>query len=806
MVRKEIPLSLIFLGVLVTGSPFIGVPKLHWKCSTPTVPWETYYCLLGYNRAQDDGRSITKVQQEFRNCTKLGPQIAEVHLECIGYQSSKMERYCHVEKPTSSPVVLVTCTTIPFSEIPTRLQPVLFCPTTPSPSPSTTISPATTRDSTTFARDLRPYCEEEVVSVSAAVWKAGSPLKIIIIIGSNNAETAGVTLTTPSKAVYRHGIDAWHNITWKVEERDLAQKGPPDWIMVLTQPRCLTHPQVGKFHKLGILTLDLTHEIGNYFLTVETSEARTLVFSPLITGQEYLNQTNSHMIGSHVLKTDIQERILIRPQMSLKEIRVSLAGLNTTRILPQCTPYLKPSNRGWEAWLQLWNNPSPPLPRVKRSISDWVAPAAGGAALLDAANIEVLANKFALATSRISDLGKPVAQSLTSVSKVQHSISSILVDWESQIEQDFAALLQSTSSLQKNISLAMACTQAQHLNLAIAMGMIRQATEGHLPLEIKKLITPKLIPLELELEPWWSLINSSFDMSSQELRIFLLTASAKESFHIFPVIPLGLQVGTSEVLYASHPDHWATATHNGWELINVQGCTHKENMGYICEDQAFAPHHPCVAPQVDSPNQCSYDLIQENGSAVVYVGQGCACIRSPCDFIVINSFHIQPMLPWVNRCFCSLHAVVGCDFSFTVPVWTQEEILASPLVYRTVEPVSFGMGLDLIQELLAHPQLHNFLQTIKQDGGASALLVSHNTKEILDMSTQIKQAGEHSWWETLFGWSPTATSVLNLALHPIVVILIFQILLCISLVALGCWGRRQLRKLRTAKKVEKFQP
>ncbi|KAK4828079.1 hypothetical protein QYF61_023139 [Mycteria americana] len=27
--------------------------------------------------------------------------------------------------------------------------------------------------------------------------------------------------------------------------------------------------------------------------------------------------------------------------------------------------------------------------------------------------------------------------------------------------------------------------------------------------------------------------------------------------------------------------------------------------------------------------------------------------------------------------------------------------------------------------------------------------------------------GEHHWWETLFGWSPTATGILNLMLHPI---------------------------------------
>ncbi|KAK4806462.1 hypothetical protein QYF61_021388 [Mycteria americana] len=35
----------------------------------------------------------------------------------------------------------------------------------------------------------------------------------------------------------------------------------------------------------------------------------------------------------------------------------------------------------------------------------------------------------------------------------------------------------------------------------------------------------------------------------------------------------------------------------------------------------------------------------------------------------------------------------------------------------------------------------------------------------------MKKDGEHHWWETLLGWSPTATGVFNLMLHPIVILL-----------------------------------
>lgn len=45
-------------------------------------------------------------------------------------------------------------------------------------------------------------------------------------------------------------------------------------------------------------------------------------------------------------------------------------------------------------------------------------------------------------------------------------------------------------------------------------------------------------------------------------------------------------------------------------------------------------------------------------------------------------------------------------------------------------------------------------------------------KEIHRVLKKVKKDAEHEWWDTLFGWSPTATSVLNKLCHPIIVLLI----------------------------------
>ena len=50
--------------------------------------------------------------------------------------------------------------------------------------------------------------------------------------------------------------------------------------------------------------------------------------------------------------------------------------------------------------------------------------------------------------------------------------------------------------------------------------------------------------------------------------------------------------------------------------------------------------------------------------------------------------------------------------------------------------------------------------------------VYHNVEEIHRVLEKAKKDAEHNWWDTLFGWSPTTTGILNKLCHPIVVLLI----------------------------------
>ena len=83
--------------------------------------------------------------------------------------------------------------------------------------------------------------------------------------------------------------------------------------------------------------------------------------------------------------------------------------------------------------------------------------------------------------------------------------------------------------------------------------------------------------------------------------------------------------------------------------------------------------------------------------------------------------------------------------------------------------------------LLQHPDLIDLLQQAQKTGQKTLITVQHDIEEIHQVLTRVKRDGEHQWWESLFGWSPTATGLFNSMFHPVMIFLIL-ILICLLLI------------------------
>ncbi|XP_042723881.1 LOW QUALITY PROTEIN: uncharacterized protein LOC122178042 [Lagopus leucura] len=169
-------------------------------------------------------------------------------------------------------------------------------------------------------------------------------------------------------------------------------------------------------------------------------------------------------------------------------------------------------------------------------------------------------------------------------------------------------------------------------------------------------------------------------------------------------------------------------------------------------------------------------------SMLVYIGKGCACIRTHCDSIQIGNM-IVDTTNHSNLCVCNFINILGCDFNYTVPVTSYQLLQFNYTLIKDLRPALIGMNLALVKELLQHDDLHRLLERIKDNGQKTLITVHHDVKKIHRVLERVMKAGEHHWWEVLFGWSPTATGIFNSVLHPVVVIL-GLIVLCLVLIVI----------------------
>lgn len=87
----------------------------------------------------------------------------------------------------------------------------------------------------------------------------------------------------------------------------------------------------------------------------------------------------------------------------------------------------------------------------------------------------------------------------------------------------------------------------------------------------------------------------------------------------------------------------------------------------------------------------------------------------------------------------------------------------------------------LFHKLLKHKDLQALLQKVQQQSKNTLTTVHHDGGEIHRILGRVKKPGEHHWWETLLGWSPTATGLLNTMLHPVLTMFALLVV-CIAII------------------------
>ncbi|KAK4806434.1 LOW QUALITY PROTEIN: hypothetical protein QYF61_013927 [Mycteria americana] len=124
------------------------------------------------------------------------------------------------------------------------------------------------------------------------------------------------------------------------------------------------------------------------------------------------------------------------------------------------------------------------------------------------------------------------------------------------------------------------------------------------------------------------------------------------------------------------------------------------------------------------------------------------------------------------------------DTEQNAPVTTHQLLQANYTLYQDLLPAPIGMNLTLVRKLLQHDDLNQLLERIRNNGHKTLVTVHHDVEEIHCILEGVKHDGGQYWWDTLLGWSPTTTGILNKMLHAVVVLLVLTVLCFILTIGL----------------------
>ncbi|XP_054843094.1 uncharacterized protein LOC129334794 [Eublepharis macularius] len=583
---------------------------------------------------------------------------------------------------------------------------------------------------------------------------------------------------------------------WKLDTTEIGEWGPPQWDVQLDGSQCnRQQPFITFRYQCHRQFSSVPAEAGIYRLQ---QPGKVLQFEVLAGENDLLKPRKHPLIGPHVVKKDHKMRAMLTPVRSLKEIRLDLTGLNISQAVPECAPYVTTSHEGWKNWIDLWYTAQLAKTRFARGLDTILGASGLAAGALDAMDIEVLANKISYTTADIKKMGTPIASSLVKLGIGQKMIASILPFWQQVEQKDEEAVVQGLASLQISSALALACTQAQDLAQMVVMQIIREGLLGNLPIEIRSLLWNNVTQGERDLVDWWKLVNFTYDPLQSKVKAFVLTVYQTDYYDVYPIVPLGLQMAEGLVMYATDHHSWAYMKQGKWETLNMEGCVYYDNLGFICEDYNFQQRDECFHENLNGSQRCTFEIMSEWGSSVVYVGSGCICVRTHCPLIHVDEFQLFYVSPQISRCYCHVTQIRGCNFHYHVPQWTAQLMQQHPHLYTNIQPVTLGMDLEVLRKLVQHPELQKHLQTVKQTGDSIAMEVQHDGSRILKVAERIATIGGESLWSSIFFdvLSPTAASFLRFVTHPIIVLLLCQIFLFLFLLVIVIWIKHKLKQLQ----------
>lgn len=132
------------------------------------------------------------------------------------------------------------------------------------------------------------------------------------------------------------------------------------------------------------------------------------------------------------------------------------------------------------------------------------------------------------------------------------------------------------------------------------------------------------------------MVNFTYDPIANTATAFVLTICNATVYVIHPIIALGLNHERS-VLYPLEYRTWGVD--EKWQTVNLDFCVTWEQQGFICESNTI----DAQGIYLDIEQSICHLEIQPDTSQrtmLIYIHQGCVCLRTLCAFVEIDKDNV----------------------------------------------------------------------------------------------------------------------------------------------------------------------
>lgn len=114
---------------------------------------------------------------------------------------------------------------------------------------------------------------------------------------------------------------------------------------------------------------------------------------------------------------------------------------------------------------------------------------------------------------------------------------------------------------------------------------------------------------------------------------------------------------------------------------------------------------------------------------LVYIGKGCVCMRTLCDFTFVDNITVDTS-SCSNICACKFTKFMEYNFNYSSPVMSYQLLQSNYTLNQDLLPIPMGMNLTLVKKSLQHYDLCQLLEHIWNGGQKTLIIVHRDTEEI----------------------------------------------------------------------------